>query len=111
MDGEEITVTRSSGNVFEDLGYEDADEMALKSDIAHIIATIIESRGVTQTEAAGILGINQPKVSALVRGQLSGFSLDRLFRFLTALDQNVEVRITVKPESQPRGRMKVRAVA
>jgi len=107
----EITATRSSGNVFEDLGFEDADEMALKSDIAYVISTIIENRGLTQAQAAQILGINQPKVSALVRGRLSGFSLDRLFRFLTALDRNVEVSVTPKPETQPHGQMKLRAVA
>lgn len=111
MTEDEITATRSSGNVFEDLGFEDADEMALKSDLAYIISTIIESRGLTQAQAAEILGVNQPKVSALVRGRLSGFSLDRLFRFLTTLDRNVEVSITQKPADEPRGRMKVRAVA
>ncbi len=111
MNEDEIAVTRSSGNVFDDLGFENADEMALKSDIAYIISSIIESRGLTQTQAAKILGVNQPKVSALVRGQLSGFSLDRLFRFLTALDRNVEVSVTPKADSQPRGRMNVKAVA
>ncbi len=105
MSSEEIAATPSSGNVFED-----AEEMALKSDLAYIISNIIESRGLTQTQAAQILGINQPKVSALVRGRLSGFSLARLFRFLTALDRNVEVSITPKPESQPHGQMRVRAV-
>ncbi len=85
--------------------------MALKSDIAYIISTIIESRGLTQAQAARILGINQPKVSALLRGQLSGFSLERLFRFLTALDRNVEVSVTPKADVEPHGRMKVRAVA
>lgn len=111
MNEDEIAVIRSSGNVFEDLGFEDTDEMALKSDIAYIISTIIDSRGLTQAQAAHILGVNQPKVSALVRGQLSGFSLDRLFRFLTVLDRNVEVSVTPKTDTQPRGRMKVKAVA
>lgn len=111
MSAEEISVTRSSGNVFEDMSFENADEMALKSDLAHIIGTIIENRGLTQAQAAQILGINQRKVSALVRGRLSGSSVDRLFRFLTALDRNVEVGITPKPETEPRGRMRVRAGA
>ena len=111
MSAGEMAVTRSSGNVFEDLGFEDADEMALKSDIAYVISTIIENRGLTQAQAARILGINQPKVSALVRGRLSGFSIDRLFRFLTALDRNVEVSVTPKPEAQPHGQMKLRAIA
>lgn len=111
MKPEDIEVTPSSGNVYEDLGFEDADEMALKSDIAYIISTIIQSRGLTQAEAAEILGVNQPKISALVRGRLSGFSLDRLFRFLTALDRDVEVSITPKIADFPRGRLKVREVA
>ncbi len=66
---------------------------------AHQISELIEIRHLTQSDAAKILGVDQPKVSALMRGKLSGFSIDRLFRFLNALGSNVEIRIT--PNLEP----------
>ena len=85
----------SSGNVFRDLGFPDAEELQAKSDLAHEISTAIDERGLSQRKAAEILGIDQPKVSALVRGRLSGFSMERLYRFLNALGRDVE--IVVRP--------------
>ena len=70
-----------SGNVFADLGYARPEEAAAKAELAHKIAEIIERRKLTQAEAATLLEVDQPKVSALERGRLSGFSLDRLVRF------------------------------
>ncbi len=81
----------SSGNVFADLGFAAPEEELARSELAHRIATIIEDRGLTQAEAATLMGINQPKVSALVRGRLEGFSLERLTRYLIALGQDVEI--------------------
>src|SRR5687768_9498670 len=89
-----------SGNVFADLGLPNADELLAKADLAFQISSIIEARGLTQTRAAEILGVDQPKVSALRRGQLSGFSMERLYRFLKALGNDIEIR--VKPLSGSR---------
>ena len=86
-------VTKGSGNVFRDLGLPDADVLQAKSDLVHKIAAIIEKKGLTQEEAAQILGVSQPKVSALLRGQLSGFSLERITRLLTALDCRIEITV------------------
>src|SRR5579859_5911909 len=97
--------TPSSGNVFADLGLPDAEELDLKAELVYRISRAIADRGLTQTQAAEILGINQPKVSALLRGHLDGFSVERILYFLTALDHDVE--ITIKPKAQTRGRMKV----
>ena len=84
-----------SGNVFADLDFDEPEEELARAALAHRIAAIIEERGLTQDEAAMIMGINQPKVSALVRGHLEGFSLERLARYLIALGQDVE--IVVRP--------------
>ena len=88
----------SSGNVFEDLGFANAKEKLAKVKLASVINKIIEDKGLTQQQACKILGINQPKVSALKNGRLKGFSIERLFSFLEALDQQIE--ITIRPKSQ-----------
>jgi predicted XRE-type DNA-binding protein len=95
----------SSGNVFADLSFADPEEELVRADLAHRIATIIEDRGLTQVEAAAIMGINQPKVSALVRGRLEGFSFERLARYLLALGQDVEIVIR---STNGHGRLRVR---
>ena len=89
----------SSGNVFADLNIPEPSLYLAKAQLAHQICTIIQSRNLTQVEAAAILGINQPKVSALTRGNLDGFSSDRLFRFLNLLDQDIE--IVIRPHTDP----------
>lgn len=90
---EEITILESSGNVFADLGCDDADDKLVKADIAICISQVIKDRQLTQTAAAKLLGIDQPSVSKLLKGQLRGFSTERLFKFLKALNQDVEIRI------------------
>jgi predicted XRE-type DNA-binding protein len=104
---EEIKVQSSSGNVFADLGLENSDELLIKAELVRQISNLIDARSLTQTEAAKILGIDQPKVSALLNGKLSGFSTDRLFRFLNALGSDVEIRVIPKliPESQAQTRI------
>lgn len=67
--------------------------MVAKAELARHINTIIQSRGLTQSEAAKLLGVSQPKVSALHRGRLTDFSMDRLMRFLVALGQSVNITI------------------
>lgn len=93
----DISVTVSSGNVFADLEVAEPDEMLAKAELARTIGTIIAGQHLTQAQAAGLLGIDQPKVSALVHGRLAGFSLDRLLHFLLVLNRDVE--IVVRPAS------------
>lgn len=84
----------SRGNVFEDLDLPNAPELRVKARLAHQISQIIAKRNMTQTQAAAVLGIDQPKVSALVRGRLEKFSVERLYNFLRALGCNVEIKVT-----------------
>ncbi len=102
-----ITLTESTGNVFADLRVESAEEALAKAELAHAISKIIAKRHLTQSNAARRLGIDQPKVSALVRGRLTGFSIDRLLRFLVALDRDVEIVIKPKPRRRAAGRVNV----
>jgi predicted XRE-type DNA-binding protein len=104
---EEIKVQSSSGNVFADLGLANSEELLLKAELVRQISNLIDAKSLTQTDAGKILGIDQPKVSALLNGKLSGFSTDRLFRFLNALGSDVEIRVSVKPplESQAQTRI------
>lgn len=88
-------IDRGSGNVFVDLRIPDPDLALAKAELVRRIRGLIAERGLTQVKAAELLGIDQPKVSALVRGRVDGYTIDRLFRFLTALGQRVE--ITVRP--------------
>lgn len=88
--------TRGSGNVFADLGLPDPEEHMLKAQLAVQIRRFIEEKGWTQTEAAQAVGLDQPKVSNLLRGRLAGFSVDRLLSVLNRLGHNVEVRISAE---------------
>ena len=97
---QEIKVEVSSGNVFADLGLPNPEEMLVKAELASKIGEIIEIRNLTQMDAAEILGIDQPKVSGLIRGRLAGFSTERLFRFLNALGSDVEISVKPKPKSR-----------
>lgn len=85
-----------SGNVFKDLGFKNPEEELTKARLASIINDIIEERELTQDQAGKILGVNQPKISALKNGRLKGFSIERLFSFLEKLDQHIEITITDK---------------
>jgi predicted XRE-type DNA-binding protein len=89
-------VRTGSGNVFADMGLAHAEERRAKAELVRQIADVIDKAGWTQTEAAARLGVDQPKVSALLRGQISGFSTDRLLRFLNAIGQDVE--IVIRPQ-------------
>src|SRR5512132_3372117 len=89
----------SSGNVFADLGFRDAEDRMWKAQLAIKISRLIQSKGWTQAQAAERVGLDQPKVSQLLRGKLTGFSADRLFAILNRLGYNVEVRISTKEQS------------
>jgi predicted XRE-type DNA-binding protein len=93
-------VLQSSGNVFADLGLLDAGEKQTRVRLAVAINQIIEARHLSQTTAARLLDINQPKISALVNYRLEGFSVERLMHFLNALDRDVEIVIRKKPRSK-----------
>jgi predicted XRE-type DNA-binding protein len=90
----------SSGNVYADLGFADAGEMLAKARIVDQIGRIIQARKLTQTQAAAILEIDQPKVSAMLRGHFKGYSQERLIGFLTKLGMDVE--IVVRPKAKKR---------
>jgi predicted XRE-type DNA-binding protein len=90
---EDDTIERSSGNVFADLNVPEPSLYLAKAMLAHEICIAIRERNLTQAKAAEILKINQPKVSALIRGNLDGFSSDRLFRFLNLLGKDIEIVI------------------
>ncbi|MBF0195808.1 MAG: XRE family transcriptional regulator [Magnetococcales bacterium] len=99
----QIEAEQSSGNVFADLGLADSDELFTKTKLALQISQIIKHRKLKQIEAAEILGIDQPKVSAILGGKLKGFTLERLFKFLNALGQDVEIVVKNKPQSRSMG--------
>ncbi|HZF34932.1 MAG TPA: helix-turn-helix transcriptional regulator [Candidatus Angelobacter sp.] len=105
----DIKVTPSSGNVFADLGFAEPEEELAKAQLAALIRHVLKRRRLTQTAAAGVMGIDQPKVSALLNGRLSGFSSDRLMRLLTSLGQDVEIVVKSKPRGRDRGRISVTA--
>ncbi len=82
-----------SGNVFEDLGYSNPAESQAKADLSRQIHQVIQNRKLTQKEAAEVMGIDQPKVSDIIRGKLSKYTLDRLIRFLRLLGRDIEIRV------------------
>lgn len=92
--------TISTGNIFTDLGFPDAEERMAKTNLAIQINALIKRKKLTQKQAAELLNIDQPKISALSTGKLSGFSLERLFRFLTILGQDITINITPKSRSK-----------
>lgn len=104
---EKIKVEASSGNVFADLGVAEPELALAKAELASQIDRIIRARRLKQVEVAEILGVDQGKVSALVRGRLAGFSTERLFRFLNALGRDIEIVVTEKPRSRKRSRLTV----
>ncbi|MCX7361950.1 MAG: helix-turn-helix transcriptional regulator [Alphaproteobacteria bacterium] len=102
-----IPVTAGSGNVFADIGLPEPDEELTKAQLASHIRQAIKRKRLTQVAAAAHMGIDQPKVSALLNGRLANFSSDRLMRLLTALGQDVEITVRAKPRSRAHGRIRV----
>jgi predicted XRE-type DNA-binding protein len=100
-------VTRGTGNVFADLGYPDAAERQAKLRLAYGLNQELAVRKLSQADAAKVLGLTQPKVSALRHYKLAGFSVERLMNLLTALDQDVEIVIRRKPRSRKAARIRV----
>lgn len=104
---EEIECEMSSGNVFADIGVENPEEELTKAKLVWEIEQIIKKQKLTQVEAATIMGINQPKVSALMRRKLGGFSVERLIHFLNTLGQDIDIVITPKPSSRKQAKINV----
>lgn len=97
----------SSGNVFADLNVPNADDYLAKAELAAKIVAEIQRRRLTQVKAATILGLDQPKISALKQGRLAGFSIERLLRFVLALGNDVEIRVKAKSKSRSTARLRV----
>jgi len=103
----DIPVTPGSGNVFADLSVPAPEEELTKAQLASHIRQVIKRSRLTQAAAAKRMGIDQPKVSALLNGRLTNFSSDRLMRLLTALGQDVDITVKAKPRSRAQGRVRV----
>jgi len=102
MDSLEGTVFVGSGNVFADIGLPNPEELLAKAKIASTIYEVIETRGLTQAEAAELMGIDQPRVSKIIRGRLSEFSTEWLLTRLLHLGLNVDIVIHAKDSSPKR---------
>ena len=94
MSSGSIRFEESSGNVFTDLGVPDAQEHLAKADLAHEIRLAIRERGLTQTEAARMLGTSQARVSEVMGGHVQGMTYDRLIGFLNSLERDVQFTVT-----------------
>ena len=100
-------MTRGTANVFADLGFPDAAERQAKLRLAYALNQVLEERRFSQPDTARVLGVTQPKVSALRHYKLAGFSVERLMNLLTALDQDIEIVIRKKPRSRKAARISV----
>jgi predicted XRE-type DNA-binding protein len=100
-------VIESSGNVFADIGLPEPEVELLKAQLASLIRQVIEERQLTQADAAAVMGVDQPKVSALLNGRLANFSSERLLRLLTTLGRDVDIRVKTAPRARERGRIRV----
>lgn len=95
-------ITRSSGNIYKDMGFLNAEEMQAKAILASRIMSIIGENKWTQKKAAEMLGLTQPKISLLNRGQFSSFSIGKLINLLNKLNQDIEIVIKGKPAPSKR---------
>lgn len=107
---EVISVTKSSGNIFADLGLPNPEEHLAKARLVVAIRLAIEADGLTQSQAAEKMGIDQPQVSRILRGGYAGYSLERLIKFLNSFGHDVEV-VVRKRKSSRTGTTKVRVVS
>ena len=106
MTTSDSTVERGSDNVFADLGNPEADAHLLKAELVSRIDAIVRQRGITRTEAGRLLGLSQPEVSRLLRGDFREYSLERLFRLLTALGRDIDIVIR-QPRSATGGKLRI----
>ena len=102
-----IGVEQSSSNVYADLGMSNAEEMLVKARLAAKILEIIKHRHLTQNEAADIVGLPQPKLSGMLRGQFRGISESKLLNCLNKLGRDVQIVVRKAPRSQAIGKTSV----
>ncbi|TXT23994.1 MAG: helix-turn-helix domain-containing protein [Gallionellaceae bacterium] len=100
-------IEHGSTNVYADLGLDSAEEMLVKAQLATKIGDIIKRRKLTQMQAAELLGITQPKLSGLLRGQFRGISETKMLECLTRLGRDVEIVVKPAPRSRAEGHVKV----
>jgi predicted XRE-type DNA-binding protein len=105
-----VSVQKGAGNVYADLGLADSEDMLVKAQLVTKIAEIINKRRLTQERAAEILGLTQPKVSRLLKGQFRGISQRRLLEHLTHLGRDVEIVVKPTPPNRDNGRVTVHIV-
>lgn len=107
---EPAIVEAGSGNIFADLELPDAGEAMLKSQIVVVLHRLIKARKLTQSAAAKRLGIGQPDLSHILRGNFRGWSVERLMRMLTAFDQDVEIIVRPHDRAGENGSIRLNAV-
>jgi predicted XRE-type DNA-binding protein len=103
----ERDVYTGSGNVFADLNVPNPEEALAKARLASTISDIIDEQKLTQAQAAKLMGVDQPKVSAIVRGRLAEFSIERLLRFVLLLGRDVDIAVKKTPRSRQHARVRV----
>lgn len=106
-----IKVEAGSGNIFADLGLPDAETHFLKAQIVAEIYRLTNQRKLTQVDAGELMGISQPEVSRMFKGNFREYSVDRLMAFLTAFDRDVEIVVRPRKKSGKAGRIKFTAIA
>lgn len=107
QEAKDIIFEVSSDNIFADIGIENPEEELTKAELAWEIDQILKKKKLTQAKAAALMGINQPKVSALLHRKLAGFSVERLIHFLTALGQDIDIVVKPKPRTRRNARVSV----
>ena len=100
--GEEVQFEESSGNVFADFGLPNADAHLVKADLAFKVHQLIRERGLTQNEAARLLGTSQARISELYNGKVDQMTYDRLLGWLNALGSDVQITVVPRDAEEPR---------
>ncbi len=104
-----VDYEKSSGNIFEDLGFAETKEMLIKAELAFKINSLLQKKKLKQEDAAKLLETSQNKISLLSKGRLKGFSLEKLMHYLVKLDLDVKIVVKPKPRSHKSGRITVAA--
>ena len=104
---EEIKVHSSSGNIFADLGIPNPDELLVKAELVHQISEIISTRQLTESETLELLSIDRSTLNNLLRGKLSEFSIEILFRFINILGSNIEIYVIANGRSDRQAQTRI----
>jgi len=111
MTKRKIEIHESSGNVFADLGLPNTEERLLKANIVNELHRLIKERGLTQVKAAKLIGIHQPDLSHLLRGDFEDYSADRLMKMLTVFEQDIEIVMKPNRKAGKPGRITFKSAA